>query len=282
MSLFAPLPFSFRLRPLVVAALAASTISVGPAQAAPVPPPDVAAPPATAIRTPSGLAMTIIDAGSGKKHPHPNDCVKVRYVAWTRQGQVAGSGSDDGSPALQCMHQMSPGIAEAIAAMVVGQHRRVWIPEALAFPPNPKDDPPARKADLTYDLTLDEIIAAPPTPRALKAPPARARRLPSGVAIEIFKKGTGQVHPARPAHALVQLAGWTADGVLFESTAMTGHAASYGLDELIPGLAQALPLLVVGDRARLWIPAALAYGDKSRHGQPAGNLIYEIELLRLE
>jgi peptidylprolyl isomerase len=226
--------------------------------------------------------MTIIDAGSGKKHPQPNDCVKVRYVAWTRQGQVAGSGSDDGSPALQCLHQMSPGIAEAVAAMVVGQHRRVWIPEALAFPPNPKEDPPARKADLTYDLTLDEIIAAPPTPRALKAPPARARKLPSGVAIEIFKKGTGQVHPARPAHALVQLAGWTTDGVLFESTAMTGHAASYGLDELIPGLAQALPLLVVGDRARVWIPAALAYGDKSRRGQPAGNLVYEIELVGLQ
>jgi peptidylprolyl isomerase len=48
-------------------------------------------------------------------------------------------------------------------------------------------------------------------------------------------------------------------------------------------LAEAVQQLVVGDAARVWIPAALAYGNEpKRRGQPAGNLVYEVELVGLE
>jgi len=41
--------------------------------------------------------------------------------------------------------------------------------------------------------------------------------------------------------------------------------------------------LVVGDKARLWVPAAQAYGQKpARRSLPAGDLVYDVELLAME
>jgi FKBP-type peptidyl-prolyl cis-trans isomerase len=46
---------------------------------------------------------------------------------------------------------------------------------------------------------------------------------------------------------------------------------------------EVLPRLAVGDKARPWIPSALAYGDQPRRrGFPAGPLVYDLELLTLE
>jgi FKBP-type peptidyl-prolyl cis-trans isomerase len=172
----------------------------------------------------------------------------------------------------------SPGLAEAVAIMVVGERRRLWIPAALAFPSDPDEAPPERKADLTYDLALMEIIAAPPTPPTLTAPPRRARRLPSAVAVEILKKGNGQVHPGAANQLTLHLAAWSRDGTLVESTRMGGQPAVFRIAELVPGLREGVRQLAVGDVARLWIPAALAYGDRPRRrGQPAGPLVYEID-----
>ncbi|HXI59880.1 MAG TPA: FKBP-type peptidyl-prolyl cis-trans isomerase [Polyangia bacterium] len=254
----------------------------GPASAAPPPaPPDVAAPPPSAQKTPSGQPTRLVVPGTGSKHPAGNDCVRLRYVSWNRQGGLAGTSSNDDEGEVECLHRMLPAIAEATAMMVVGETRRLWIPKALAFPPDDDDPPPARASDLTYDLTLLAIIPAPPTPRSLKAPPARARKLRSGVAIEILQKGTGAVHPAAGQQLSLHLSGWTTDGTMFQSTTMAGNQSTeFTLAELLPGLREGVQQMVVGQRARMWIPAALAYGEKPRRrAQPAGNLVFEVELV---
>src|SRR4051812_30542774 len=111
---------------------------------------------------PSGVTTKVITVGTGKTHPGPNDCVKVRYKAWTPAGALAGNSGADGATARECMRTVAPGIAEALANMVVGETRRAWIPEALAFPVTKDDDDvPAHRSDLTYELTLVEIVAAP-------------------------------------------------------------------------------------------------------------------------
>jgi peptidylprolyl isomerase len=46
---------------------------------------------------------------------------------------------------------------------------------------------------------------------------------------------------------------------------------------------EGLQHMVLGEKARFWIPAALAYGDKpGRRGVPIGDLVYDIELLAIE
>ena len=226
--------------------------------------------------------MKILVAGRGKEHPQVNDCVKLRYVAWKRDGALHALSDETSAPEIQCLRRLIPGISEAVRAMVAGEQRRVWIPAALSAPER-DDDHPAPRADLTYDLTLVDIIKAPPTPTSLKAAPRGAQRLPSGLAIQVRAAGAGDAHPTEMSRVMLNLSGWTAAGVLYESTAMSGRPVIYVVRDLMPGLREAIEQLVVGEKARVWIPAALAYGEKPRHRSlPAGRLVYDLELLAIQ
>jgi peptidylprolyl isomerase len=62
-----------------------------------------------------------------------------------------------------------------------------------------------------------------------------------------------------------------------------GTPATFPLNGVIKGWTEGLQLMVVGDRARFWIPGNLAYGDTpSRAGAPAGTLVFDIELLSVK
>ena len=63
------------------------------------PPPDVAAPPADAIRTPTGLASKVLSPGTGTRHPRPNSQVVVHYTGWTTDGKMFDSSVARGEPA---------------------------------------------------------------------------------------------------------------------------------------------------------------------------------------
>ena len=192
------------------------------------------------------------------EHPQPNDCVSVHYTGW-RDGAVVAS-TRAGAPEVQCLRQAIPQVAAALRAMAVGERRRVSVPP-----------------DRSYELELVGIIRAPATPSRLEAPRS-APRTASGLAVEVLRRGGGG-RPAPASPVTLHMSGWTRDGTLFESTVMAGHPAQAFVRDLIPGLREAVEGMTVGEKARLWIPAALAYGDRPRRGQPAGPLVYEVELL---
>jgi len=228
--------------------------------------------------------MQVLAAGSGKEHPKPNDCVRLRFVARTPDGTLFASSVSEGPPDIECIRRLTPGLAEAVKAMVLAETRRVWVPARLNSTPNDDEPPPASRAvDLTYELTLVELIKAPPTPSPLKQAPPGTRKLASGLALKIIQKGTGKLHPAASNRVTLHLSAWTTNGVLFESTRMSGHPAVYVVSELLPGVRAGVEELVAGDRARLWVPAELAYGNHPRRrGQPAGALVYDVEVLSIE
>jgi peptidylprolyl isomerase len=137
--------------------------------------------------------------------------------------------------------------------------------------------------DLTMDLELVAIIAAPATPLDLASPPATARLLDSGVRVQTLQKGSGDLRPSPDSRLRLHVSGWTRDGRLFESTVMSGEPAVYVLANTLPGWREGLRQMVVGEKARFWIPAVLAYGSRpGRRGVPTGDLVYDIELLALE
>src|SRR5262249_52401905 len=143
---------------------------------APSPPPaagdaapaDVAAPPPSAIKAPAGLAMRVLRPGQGRQHPHDNDCVMLHFTAWRRDGSFLSGSRHWGQPENQCLATAFRGVAMALKEMVPGEQRRVWVPAALTFPSDDDDHPPPM--DITVDLELVSINAAPPTPRHLTAP----------------------------------------------------------------------------------------------------------------
>jgi peptidylprolyl isomerase len=97
------------------------------------PPPDVAAPPTDAVKTPSGLASKVITPGTGKIHPMKTDRVTVHYTGWTTDGRMFDSSIPRGAPATLPLDQLIAGWAEGVQSMVVGETRRLWIPEPLAY-----------------------------------------------------------------------------------------------------------------------------------------------------
>ena len=96
-------------------------------------PPDVAAPPADAVKTPSGLATRVISPGSGTQHPRANSRVNVHYSGWTTDGQMFDSSVARAEPISFGLNQVIPGWTEGVQLMVEGEQRRLWIPEKLAY-----------------------------------------------------------------------------------------------------------------------------------------------------
>lgn len=98
-----------------------------------VAPADVAAPPADAKTTPSGLAYKVIKAGTGTEHPKKSSRVTVHYSGWQTNGKLFDSSVLRGAPATFGLGDVIPGWTEGVQLMVVGEKTRFWIPERLAY-----------------------------------------------------------------------------------------------------------------------------------------------------
>ena len=66
---------------------------------------------------------------------------------------------------------------------------------------------------------------------------------------------------------------------MFDSSVARGEPSTFSVDGVIPGWSQGLQLMVEGEKRRFWIPESLAY--KGQPGQPAGMLVFDVELLRI-
>ena len=239
-------------------------------------PADVAAPPADAAKTASGLASKVLTKGTGTENPAAADTVKVHYTGWTTDGKMFDSSVKRGQPTSFPLNRVIAGWTEGVALMVVGEKRRFWIPEDLAY----KGRPGAPAGMLVFDVELLEISAAPKAPADVAAPPADAAKTTSGLASKVLTKGTGAAHPKATDKVSVHYSGWTTDGKMFDSSVARGQPASFPLNQVIAGWTEGVQLMVVGEKRRFWIPEALAY--QGRPGAPAGMLVFDVELLGIQ
>jgi FKBP-type peptidyl-prolyl cis-trans isomerase len=97
--------------------------------------------------------------------------------------------------------------------------------------------------------------------------------------MKVLTPGQGKDHPSPDDKVNVHYTGWTTDGNMFDSSVVRGEPASFRVSGVIKGWTEALQLMTKGEKARLWIPAALAYGEHPRPGMPAGMLVFDVELL---
>ena len=116
-----------------------------------------------------------------------------------------------------------------------------------------------------------------PPPSDVAAPPADAQVTSSGLASKVLAAGTGSEHPVATDLVKVDYTGWTTDGKMFDSSVARGRPTVLPLGRVIAGWAEGIPLMVVGEKRRFWIPAKLAYEGKP--GKPQGMLVFDVELL---
>ena len=239
-------------------------------------PDDVAAPPADAEVTESGLASKILQEGSGDEHPARIDIVKVHYTGWTTDGKMFDSSVARGEPAGLPMDRVITGWSEGLQLMVVGEKRRVWIPENLAY--SGEAGRPAGM--LVFDvelLALNRMEAAPAVPEDVASAPVSAEVTDSGLTSRVLQPGTGTEHPKKSSEVTVHYTGWTTDGEMFDSSVLRGQPANFPLNQVIKGWTEGVQLMVVGEKRRFWIPEKLAYGG--RQGAPQGMLVFDVELI---
>jgi peptidylprolyl isomerase len=230
-------------------------------------PPDVATPPKDAVRTKTGLASKVLQPATTKDQPRADELVMVHYTGWTTDGKMFDS-SLDGRPAVFPLNRVIAGWTEGVQLMGVGEKRRFWIPEALAY--RGQREP---KGMLVFDV---ELLGLPTrAPIDVKAPPADARRTSTGLTYKLLQKGSGTQRPTATSSVTVHYTGWTTDGKMFDSSLVRGQPATFPLNGVIAGWTEGLQLMALGEKARLWIPEALAYKGQD----PKGMLVFDVELL---
>jgi peptidylprolyl isomerase len=261
-----------RIVPVLVFAMAAASAS---AQTAPpstvAAPADVAAPPANATKTASGLATRIITPGKGTDHPLKDDVVTIQYTGWKTDGTMFDSSVTKGKPSSFPVNRVIAGFSEGLQLMVVGEKRRLWIPEALAY--KGAREP---KGMLVFDIELLDIPTR--APADVKAPPADAKKTPSGLAYKVLQQGIGGRHPRSNSEVTVHYTGWTTDGKMFDSSVVRGQPTTFSLDGVIAGWTEGLQLMFEGEKTRFWIPEKLAYEGKKA---PYGLLVFDVELIKI-
>ncbi len=253
--------------------MCAAVAGAQPASSSIPAPPDVAAPPADAAKTASGLATKVLKPGTEKDHPAKEDLVMVHYTGWTTDGKMFDSSVARNKPSTFGVSRVIPGFGEGLQLMVVGEKRRLWIPEALAY----KGQEGRPKGMLVFDV---ELIAMPNrAPSDVKAVPADAKKTASGLAYRVLTPGTGGRHPKASSQVTVHYTGWTTDGKMFDSSVVRGEPAKFGLSDVIKGWTEGVQLMYEGEKTRFWIPENLAYGGKSA---PYGALVFDVELIKIE
>ena len=104
----------------------------------------------------------------------------------------------------------------------------------------------------------------------------------SGLQYEVIKKGNGPL-PTDTSRVKVHYHGTLIDGTTFDSSIDRGEPAVFGVNQVIKGWTEALKLMPVGSKYKLYIPQELAYGGQDQGAiKPFSVLIFDVELLSIE
>jgi len=107
--------------------------------------------------------------------------------------------------------------------------------------------------------------------------------LPSGLQYEVIVEGNG-AKPSATSKVTTHYHGTTIDGKVFDSSVERGQPAQFGVNQVIAGWTEALQLMAIGSKWRLFIPSDLAYGERGAGADipPHAALVFEVELISID
>ena len=112
---------------------------------------------------------------------------------------------------------------------------------------------------------------------------AGVKTLPSGLQYQVLKEGKGE-KPKASDTVKANYKGTLINGTEFDNSEKRGEPATFPLQNVIPGWTEALQLMPVGSKWRLFIPSDLGYGERGAGNLigPNSTLIFDVELLGIE
>lgn len=104
----------------------------------------------------------------------------------------------------------------------------------------------------------------------------------SGLQYEIIKEGNGP-KPTETDQVKVHYHGTLIDGTVFDSSVERGEPITFAVNGVIPGWTEALKMMPVGSKWKIYLPSNLAYGERGAGSQigPNAVLVFEVELLEI-
>jgi len=262
---------------LTVVFTLAAAIAMAQAPAIIPPPADLGAPPNDAVKSPTGLISHMVRPGGSQEKPIETDVVTVDYTGWRTDGFMFDSSVVRGKPNTFPLNRVMAGWKECVLQMTVGEVRRCWVPQELAY----KGQAGRPTGTVVFDIELIDTRPSPLIPPPdVKAPPSDAKRTASGLAYKELRPGTGTKRASPFSQVLVHYTGWTTDGRMFDTSVTRGQPVEMHLDEVIRGWTEGVPLMSEGGRMRFWVPENLAYQGKG--DGPRGMLVFDIELVKIQ
>ena len=169
------------------------------------------------------------------------------------------------------------------------------IEETLAGKEPRLDDETREKVKMEMSRRVQERQQAERTAKAAAAKEAGEKFLAengkregvkttdSGLQYEIVTEGTGAT-PTAADKVTVHYKGTLIDGTEFDSSYSRGQPVTFPLANVIPGWTEGLQLVKTGGKAKLYIPSALAYGERGAGPKigPNETLVFEVELVSVE
>src|SRR6185436_1349903 len=195
---------------LLASAVSAQTSSFAP-------PPDLTSPPADAAKAPSGLVSKVLSTSTGAEKPSAaTDIVTVHYTGWAASdGRMVDSSVARGNPSTFPLNKVMAGWRECVLLMTVGEKRRCWLTQDLAY----RGQAGRPTGTVVFDIELLDTRRSPTIPPLdVAAAPADATRTVSGLLYKVLKPGTGMRRPNARDSVRVHYTGWTTDGKMFDST----------------------------------------------------------------
>lgn len=231
-------------------------------------PADVAAPPADAVKTASGLSYKKLTENKEGRSVAANDLVKLHYTGWTTDGAMFDSSVVRNAPAVFTPENLIPGMKEAITLAKVGEKLRVWIPEDLAY----KGAPGAPAGMLVFDFDILDVMTPEMPPKEI---PEDAVKLPSGVAYKITKTTPDAAKVNATDLVTLDFSGWLQeDGKRFHSSLEMGEQLAAPVNTMFPAWKEVLPNTHVGDIVQMWVPQE--QGIDPTGGELKGTLVFEV------
>lgn len=230
----------------------------------------------------SGITYRLTHEAGGIK-PSINDQVFVHYTLMLEDSTVIDSSLERGEPIYFKVGagQVIKGWDIAMTLFGKGDRVVLIIPPELGYGDRQMASIP-ENSTLVFDVEIVDVIPAP-EPFQISDNIQR-QTTPAGVDFAILEAGSGKKLQSG-MRVKVHYSGFFTDMSLFDSSLERGQPIEIvlGRGMVIKGWEEGLKQLSVGDRARLWIPYHLAYGEQGRGPiAPRSDLIFDVEILSAE
>ncbi len=243
------------------------------------PPLDIKTPPADATKTASGLIYKKLVTNDAGAAPKRNDTVLINYTGWRQStGETFFSNHSRGQPMPLNLATTAPGFTEALQLLKKGEKGVLWVPPSIGYKGTPQGSPET----LVYEVEVIDIVAAPPIPDDIKAPPATAQVAKSGTKFVVVRPGTGKDKARTFDTVTFNYTAWDTEGRMFDSTETRKRPATVPPFRQSAVMEEILTSMTAGERVRFWVDAdKMMQNGKPLPGMPKGLLTYEVEVLQI-